>query len=197
MDSLVLTLTGACQKVERVRVKRVVDAGQRRLPLQRKVGAGLAVKMFFQQIKEGKIKHHGLPESTALIAHGLGWKLEQIQEDIQPIIARSSLKTPFFLIRKGQVRGIQQICTGFVKNQPVIQLKLQMYVGAPKPVDEIYLEGVPSIHMSISGGIHGDLATPAIVLNSIPFLLQASPGLHIPTDFPIHFQSGWTSSSHI
>ena len=44
--------------------------------------------------------------------------------------------------------------------------------------------------MRIEGGIHGDLATTAIVINSIPKVLDATPGLHtmrdmvLPSFFP-------------
>jgi 2,4-diaminopentanoate dehydrogenase len=40
MDKLVLTLGAAAQRVDAVRVTRIVDASKRRLPLQRKVDAG-------------------------------------------------------------------------------------------------------------------------------------------------------------
>src|SRR5690606_5863608 len=41
MDMLALTASGVCEHVDRIRICRVVDAGLRREPLQRKVGAGL------------------------------------------------------------------------------------------------------------------------------------------------------------
>jgi 4-hydroxy-tetrahydrodipicolinate reductase len=39
------------------------------------------------------------------------------------------------------------------------------------------VEGSPSLDMKISGGIHGDIATASIVVNSIPKVLDAEPGL--------------------
>lgn len=188
MDTLPLLLTAACQKVKSVRVCRVVDAGQRRPSLQRKVGAGLSFKDYCQQAKEGKIKHHGLPESTALIAEGLGWKLSEVQERIRPVIAKTPVKTRYVAVKRGQVLGVQQFCTGFVDGEPKIQLKLQMSVGVKKSCDEILIDGIPPIHIKIPGGIHGDLATPAIVVNSIPQVLFAPPGLYNATDCPTYFQ---------
>ncbi len=46
MDTLALVLTAPCARVKRIAVTRVVDAGSRRLPLQRKVGAGLNLSQF-------------------------------------------------------------------------------------------------------------------------------------------------------
>ena len=44
--------------------------------------------------------------------------------------------------------------------------------------------------MKISGGIHGDVATASIVVNSIPHVLNAPPGLHTMRDLalPSFFQ---------
>jgi 4-hydroxy-tetrahydrodipicolinate reductase len=39
--------------------------------------------------------------------------------------------------------------------------------------------------MKIAGGIHGDVATASITVNSIPKVLQATPGLHTMRDLPL------------
>jgi 4-hydroxy-tetrahydrodipicolinate reductase len=39
--------------------------------------------------------------------------------------------------------------------------------------------------MKIAGGVHGDVATAAIVVNSIPRVLRAAPGLRTMRDLPI------------
>src|ERR1700724_219835 len=48
MDKLGLTLSAASQRVEEARVVRVVDASNRRLPLQKKIGAGMTPEEFRQ-----------------------------------------------------------------------------------------------------------------------------------------------------
>ena len=39
--------------------------------------------------------------------------------------------------------------------------------------------------MRIAGGIHGDLATAAIVVNALPLLVAARPGLLTMMDMPV------------
>jgi len=39
--------------------------------------------------------------------------------------------------------------------------------------------------MKIAGGVHGDVATASITVNSIPKILGAAPGLHTMRDLPI------------
>ena len=39
--------------------------------------------------------------------------------------------------------------------------------------------------MKIAGGIHGDIATVALVVNAIPAVLHAPPGLQTMRDMPL------------
>ena len=68
---------------------------------------------------------------------------------------------------------------------PAISLDLQMYVGAESPRDHVLIDGAPPIDMTIAGGVAGDLATAAIVVNSIPKLLAAPPGVVTMRDIPL------------
>ena len=47
------------------------------------------------------------------------------------------------------------------------------------------IDGTPPIDMTITGGVAGDLATAAMVVNSIPKVLAARPGLLTMSDLPI------------
>ena len=46
MDKLVITLAAVSQRIEHAKALRVVDASKRRLPLQKKIGAGMSVEEF-------------------------------------------------------------------------------------------------------------------------------------------------------
>jgi 2,4-diaminopentanoate dehydrogenase len=185
MDALAIMLTAPCASVTRVAVTRVVDAGTRRLPLQRKVGAGLNLNQFRRAMTEGTVKHVGLPESVQMIATALGWKLERVDETLEPAIAPRDLDTEYLRIPAGAAAGIKQIARGYRDGELVINLDLQMYVGAPSPRDHVFIDGAPPIDMTITGGVAGDLATAAIVVNCIPKLLAARPGLLTMRDLPL------------
>jgi len=187
MDKLVLTLAAVSQRVEAAKTIRIVDAAQRRLPLQKKIGAGLSLEEFKEKVAAGAIKHHGLPESVAMISDGLGLDVEEITETIEPVIARERLTTEFLEVQPGQVAGIEQIARGLAGGQEKIYMELQMYVGAKEPSDTIELVGQPHIRMTIPGGTHGDIATAAVVVNSIPAILDAPAGLRTSRDLPLCF----------
>lgn len=185
MDALALMLTAPCARVNRVSVTRVVDAATRRLPLQRKVGAGLNLNQFRRAMTEGTVRHVGLPESVHMIAAGLGWKLEKVEETLEPAIAPRDLDTEYLRIPAGAAAGIRQHARGYRNGDVVVSLDLQMYVGAESPRDHVLIDGAPPIDMTIAGGVAGDLATAAIAVNCIPKLFAARPGLLTMRDLPL------------
>jgi len=190
MDKLVVTLAAVSQRIEHAKALRVVDASTRRLPLQKKIGAGMTVEEFRAQVKAGVIKHVGLPESVAMVADSLNLPVEQITETIEPKVAIERVQTEYLTVEAGQAAGVHQIARGISKDgKELVCLELQMYVGAKDPADTISLTGHPNISLVIPGGAHGDIATASVVVNSIPAILDASAGLRTSRDLPLGFFS--------
>jgi 2,4-diaminopentanoate dehydrogenase len=187
MDKLVLTLSAVSQRVEWAKAVRIVDASKRRLPLQKKIGAGMTPEEFRAQVSAGVIKHHGLPESIAMVADGLGFELDDISETIEPVIATDPVKTEFLEVAPGQVAGVHQIARGTDGGKEKIYMELKMFVGAEDSADSIELKGEPNLALTIPGGTHGDVATAAVIVNAIPSILAAQSGLRTARDLPLSF----------
>jgi hypothetical protein len=190
MDALPIALMAACQRVDRVTVHRIQDARHRRLPFQQKIGAGLTTEQFQKRVHDGSIKHVGFTESIAMIADSLGWTLDRITDVVEPKLAQVTVSSEFLAVDPGYVSGIVQEGIGYRKKEPAIRLHMEAYLGAPDPYDLIEIDGSPRLHVKIAGGLHGDVATAALVVNSIPKVLDAPPGLHtmrdmvLPSFFP-------------
>jgi hypothetical protein len=187
MDKLLITLSAASQEIESARAVRIVDASKRRLPLQKKVGAGMSVEEFRAQVAEGKIKHHGLPESVAMVSDALGLNVDEITETIEPVVARERIQTNFLEVAAGQAAGVHQIARGYAGRMEKIYMELQMFVGALDPRDSVEIVGNPNLSLTIPGGTHGDIATASVVVNCIPAILDASAGLRTSRDMPMCF----------
>ena len=187
MDKLVLTLSAVSQRVEWAKAVRIVDASKRRLPLQKKIGAGMTPEEFRAQVSAGVIKHHGLPESIAMVADGLGFEVDDISETIEPVIAVDPVKTEFLEVAPGQVAGVHQIARGTDGGKEKIYMELKMFVGAEDSADSIELKGEPNLALTIPGGTHGDVATAAVIVNAIPSILAAQSGLRTARDLPLSF----------
>ena len=185
MDALPITLTGICERVDSIRVDRIQDARSRRLPFQQKIGSGLNKEQFAQKVKDGSVRHVGLAESVTMIADAMGWKLDKVTDEIHPKIAEQAVESELIAVDPGYVCGIVQDGIGYMKGKPVVTLHMEAYLGAPESYDAVTVEGNPRITQKIAGGLHGDIATASITVNSIPKILRVSPGLRTMADMPI------------
>jgi len=185
MDTWPLAMTAVCQEVKQVRVARIQDASPRRLPFQKKIGAGCTLEEFKKLVDTGTLRHVGLAESIAMIAAGLGWELDDIRDEIEPIVAESEVRSQYLTVKPGQAAGVKQIGRGLSGGREVITLDFQAYLGAKESYDAVYITGTPNMEVVIKGGTHGDIATAAIVVNATRRVVEAPPGLVTMKDMPL------------
>jgi 4-hydroxy-tetrahydrodipicolinate reductase len=184
MDALPLFMTGVCQEVRKIHIERHVDAGTRRYPLQRKVGAGMTQEAFREQIAAKAMGHVGLLESLHLVAETLGMSLDDVHEAVEPVMAQKEVKTAYFSLKPGDVAGIKHTAEGSRGGEKIITLDLRMFVGCEEPYDAVHILGTPEIRLRIAGGVAGDQATAAVLVNAVPAVIGARPGLATVKDLP-------------
>jgi hypothetical protein len=131
MDFLPLVMTGVCRDVRKVTVERLQNAEYRRLPFQKKIGAGLSLEEFNARAREGVLRHVGLIESIHLIASGLGWELDKAEDILSAVVAEKRIETSDLTIEPGQAAGVKQVGKGFVNDREVITLYFEAAVGLP------------------------------------------------------------------
>jgi 2,4-diaminopentanoate dehydrogenase len=180
MDRLALAAASACVVVEKLKVTRVVDAAKRRGPLRAKVGAGLSKEGFEAGVAAGKLGHVGLSESAAMIAVGIGFPIEEISETIEPVLADKETDG----VAPGGVLGLHQNARVRSGEEVKVELDLTMAVGE-KAFDRIEIQGDPPVNLTVEGGFHGDRATVGCVVNAIPFVVQAPPGVQTVVTLPL------------
>lgn len=176
MDTLPLCLSSMCLDIQSIEIKRQLDASKRRLPLQKKIGSGMTAKEFCALRAQKKIGHVGLVESMDMLLKGLNIKADKIVEKLEPVIAKKDLQTKYLKVKKGLVCGIKHTAGAFVGKKKVISLDLRMFIGADESFDSVEIKGVPPIKVKAIGGIAGDFATVAALLNAIPRVLKSEPG---------------------
>jgi 4-hydroxy-tetrahydrodipicolinate reductase len=182
MDSLPTFLTSVCQDVQAITVHRIQNATFRRIPFQRKIGAGLTLEQFESKKKEGTLRHVGLTESVQLIASRMGWELSKTEDILVPVITDREIITDTMRIPVGYAAGVQQIGKGYVGNEDKIILVFRASVGEANPYDSIEIKGTPSIKSIIEGGVNGDVATCAITINALKQIFKTQPGLRTMAD---------------
>ncbi|MBT6169589.1 MAG: hypothetical protein HOH98_02450 [Flavobacteriaceae bacterium] len=184
MDYLPSVLSTVCKEINKIRIYRVQDASFRRIPFQKKIGAGLDLSEFKNKELEGTLRHVGLTESLHLLAKSLNFDIDNVTETLNPVICKSDLNGSIN-IKKGCARGVEQIAYGYLNSEVVIEMQFKAAVGESRSFDRIEVDGIPSFVSEIEGGINGDIATCSIAINSIKSIMKASPGLHTMADIAV------------
>jgi 4-hydroxy-tetrahydrodipicolinate reductase len=164
-----------------------MNAGTRRVPFQKKVGAGLTVEEFQKKMKRKEITGHvGLEQSIAMIAAALAWKLDKIiAEPAEPVVAKKPVASKDIHVDAGKVAGLRQKAKGLKGTKELITLDFRAYIGAKEEYDAVTIKGVPPINQKITPCVHGDIGTIAMVVNAIPRVINAPAGLFTMKDLPL------------
>jgi 4-hydroxy-tetrahydrodipicolinate reductase len=177
MDALPVFLSAAALEVRSVRIERVQDATPRRVPFQRKIGAGLDEQQFAARKADGSLRHVGLGESLHFVAGCLGWEVERWEETLEPVLATRRLECALGTIEPGVAAGVRQVARGWVGGRELLTLEFVAAIGQADPHDRVQLESDPPLDLVLQGGVHGDKATSAMTLNCVGPLLDAPVGL--------------------
>lgn len=179
MDALPACLSTVCGRIDRLKVVRVLDARERRVPFQQKVGIGLTTDEF--ELNKNRYRHMGLVESVHALADTMGWKLDIVEEIIEPLTADQEITGCFTSVKKGDVKGLRQKAFGYINDSIVIEMLMEMYAGAENPRDSVIIKGDNPIESTIKGGVQGDRGTVNVVLNTLP-LAAKETGFKLMTD---------------
>ena len=188
MDLLPIVMTAPCQSVESIKVTRMMNSAKRRVSFQRKIGTGLTPEEFHKKISQKEITGHvGLTQSIQMITTALGLEYDEITEyPVREILAEEEFITSYEeKVPKGCVCGLQSKALAKKGDKEIITLEFKAFSGNHEEYDSIKIEGIPNIYQKIIGGVHGDLGTSALVVNLIPKVFDARPGLLTMNDLPV------------
>jgi 4-hydroxy-tetrahydrodipicolinate reductase len=186
MDTLPIVLTGVCKSVDDIYITRQMDAATRRIPFQKKIGAGQTLEEFEAKIKTHEITGHvGLEQSIQMIADAVGWELNEIKVDpVGSVILDHDVASDAIKVPRGYNAGSKQKAYGMKDGKALITMDFRAYIGAPEEFDSVTINGEPPINEKTSPCVHGDFGTIAITTNMIPQVINASPGLVTMKDLP-------------
>ncbi len=184
MDTLPLCLTGICQRVDHLEIRREQNASKRRGPFQAKIGSGMSVQQFKAKMAEGRMGHVGLPESVGMIFHTLGKKLVRYEDGVEPVVAERQVKTSHFDVPAGKVIGLRQTARGFTDEGELVKLVFVAALDLEFDQDTVIIAGKPDLKVVLQG-THGDIATIAIAVNAVRRVYDAAPGLVTMRDLPV------------
>jgi 4-hydroxy-tetrahydrodipicolinate reductase len=189
-DTLILVLTGVCLRVDKIRSARINDMGWGSTSVLKSLGVGFTPEEFERGVRDGTIAGHvGFHESIRMIADRIGWKIAEVQIDRKPIVSKTRRVADIGLeVNPGICAGCAETAKGISDGKSVIELELIQQIRPEAEGVEIgdfvWIEGEPSINEAIKPGIRGGVSTAAMLVNTIPKVLQAEPGLHNSARLP-------------
>ncbi|MGM0445618.1 MAG: 2,4-diaminopentanoate dehydrogenase [Bacillota bacterium] len=190
LDLLIIALSGACAKVDKIEAARINDLSPFGPTVMRTQGVGTTVEEFEKGIKDGSIVGHiGFLESINMIADRLGIELDKVEQTREPIVSETHRETEHVKVEPGMVAGCRHIARGYSDGKEVILLEhpQQIHPGkeGTETGDYIKIKGIPDINMSIQPEIPGGIGTMAVAINMIPVIVGAKAGLVTMKDLPV------------
>src|SRR5947209_1743338 len=202
-DLLPLALTGVCERIDSVRVMEILNYNTYMQPevLFDTMGFGKPLDETPLLLIPGILTQAWGPVIQVLGA-GLGVTIEDVKESYEREGADRTFETPVGTIEKGTAAGLRFEVQGIVGGQPRIVLEHVTRMGDdvaphwPQPLGKgcyrVVIKGNPSMTMDLQlegeDGDHntGGLVTTAMrVLNAIPAVCEAPPGLLSVLDLPL------------
>ena len=190
MDLLAVCLSGCMTDVEKVTCRRVNSLSPFGPAVMEEQGVGLTVDAFMKGVEDGTLAGHvGFAESVGMIAEALGWNVEKFEQQMKPIVTSVDRKSPYGFAKAGDVAGVNMTGQGYVDGLVKIDMihpqQIEPEMEGTHTGDYIVLEGTPKVNMSIQPEVDGGIGTIAMVVNMIPHVINARPGLKTMLDLPV------------
>lgn len=193
MDLMVLIWTGCMEDVEHIVSRRVNSLSPFGPAVMEEQGIGISKEEFYLR-KEGKGSAHlsghvGFAESVNMIADGIGWKLDEFKQDMEPIVTDVDRKSPYGFAAAGSVAGVAMKAWAYKDGECVIEMDHPQQIE-PEQVgvqtgDYVIINGTPAVNMVNSPEIDGGIGTIAMCVNMIPQIINAAPGLQTMLTLPV------------
>ena len=202
-DVVPLTLTGTCERVDSVRVMEILnyDTYDQATVLFDTMGFGQPLDATPLLLMPGVLSL-AWGSTVHLLAAGLGAEVDELEEVHERLPAERDIDIPAGRVEKGTTAALRFEVQGIVGGEPrvivehVTRLDDDLAPDWPQPAGDgcyrIEIKGSPSytvdVQMLGDDGDHntgGLVATAGRVLNAIPAVVAAEPGVLSPLDLPL------------
>lgn len=191
-DALVITLLGAIPRGCSIEVSRIVNIGKFGPAVLARLGVGVGESDFRRGVEDGSILGHaGFPQSMSIVARGLGIVIDNITEQIDPIMTSDAITLASGeTIVAGQSVGVRQTYKAFVGNEvwftAVFDGHVQPSLLGWNPSDTIVLrrDGTVERTVVIEPGLPSQSGSQSMIANSVDRVIEATPGWLTVADLP-------------
>ena len=201
-DLLPLVLTGTCENVEQLRVMEIVNYRQYEQPvvLFETMGFGKPLDSTPLLLLPGVLSF-AWGGVVKVLAAGLGVEVDELREVHERRPAPHKIELGFGEIEEGTTAALRFEVQGIVRGEPrivlehVTRLDDRLAPEWPQPVGEggyrVVVTGTPSYQCDVQmtarpgEGDPGVIGTAGRIVNAIPYVCSAPPGLLSALDLPL------------
>ncbi len=185
LDVWPLMLSSLAHDVAAIEAERVVDLSGFGPRVRASLGIGYSPADFARELAQGKISgHRGFPESLRLIGEAIGRPVDEIQVETKPIIAQLPRALLDGQLLAGQTAGVRQMAVGRTNGTAWLQLAMTASVALEEipaePIDRVRIKGSTELSAVISPGTRAVAGTAGRLVNALPAVRRAAPGVHSP-----------------
>lgn len=202
MDLWPLQLTQLCRRIDHLRVSEVVDMRRyTSVPLMRGMGFGLdpnEKSPMDDGMRNADSMAFGL--TLRLFADAIGVRFDAIEYHREVAVADSDFTIAAGVIKAGTVAAMKLVLDGVIGGQPVVTFEWIWRVsddvapGWPKGESRwiVHVDGDPSLDSEVTLTTDFDarratsLAAASLLLNAVPNVCAAEPGLLSSLSLPVH-----------
>ena len=184
-DVIPIVASAGCRDIEHVNITLFGDVVPYGPTVWEGMGLGLKPEEYHKQF--GKAVDIEFTEPPEMVAAAIGWKLDEIKEENIAIIAEKDIQVGALRVKKGTVSGFSQITRGYMGNKEVITSHVDGRLCSDLPPFwvEVTITGKPVVKMRCDL-IHEDgWTTSTMLINMIPRVINARPGLVSMKDLQI------------
>lgn len=183
LDVWPLLLSSLAHDVTSIEAERAVDLSGFGPTVRASLGVGYSPEAFERELARGTIAGHlGFRESLRLIGNAIGRPVDDTSVVTRPIVALGPRKLLGGEIVAGQTAGVSQVATGRTKGDEWLRLTMTASVSLDEakvaPVDRFQITGATSLTATISPGVSAVAGTIGRIVNAIPAVARAAPGVH-------------------
>jgi hypothetical protein len=203
-DALPIVLSSLSERIESVRAQEIFNYASYDQPttLFEVMGFGKPPGTIVPLLFPGALTLAWGP-SVRMVADALGVELEEIRQHYEQVVAPESFEISCGRIEQGTVAALRFEVSGVVGGKPLItvehvtRLRDDLAPNWPQGVGpgtyRVTIEGMPSMRCDLQIGFHsadhnidGCVASAMRLVNAIPTVCAASPGLKTWLDLPIY-----------
>jgi 2,4-diaminopentanoate dehydrogenase len=187
LDVWPLLLASIAHDVTAIDAERAVDLSGFGPNVRASLGVGYSATDFDRELARGKIAgHRGFRESLRLIGEGVGRPVDQTNVETSPIFAKRARTLIGGELSAGQTAGVRQLATGSTAGAEWLRLTMTASVALDEigvqPVDRVHISGSNDLTAVISPGSRAVPSTVGRIVNAIPKVAVAAPGIHSAAD---------------